>query len=103
MSDVIVNYNSMKWRDAGDAYPRGTKIKVLRDEEGGKTVLLKLTKGFKMGAHCHIGNEQHFVLKGQYEMEGKVYAQGTYQLIHSNMTHGSFTSKTGAVILVVWN
>jgi len=103
MSDVIINYNFMKWQDASDTYPKGTKIKVLRNEEGGRTVLLKLSKGFKMGAHCHIENEQHFVLKGQYEMDGKVYSEGTYQLIHSNMIHGSFTSKTGAEILVIWN
>ena len=103
MSDVIVNYNSMKWQDADEIYPQDTKIKVLRDDEGGRTVLLKLAKGFKMGGHCHIEDEQHFVLKGQYEMDGKVYPQGTYQLIHSNMTHGPFTSKTGAEVLVVWH
>lgn len=31
------------------------------------------------------------------------YGQGTYLLIHPGMTHGPFTSKTGAEVLVVWH
>jgi len=103
MLDMIVNCKSMEWLDAGGGYPEGTKIKVLRDDEGGKTVILQLPKGFKMEGHTHIRNEQHFILKGQYEINGQVYSQGTYQLIHSKMTYGPFTSNTGAEILVIWN
>ena len=103
MSYIDVNCNSMEWQEAGKGYPSGTKIKVLRDDDGGRTVILQLPKGFKMEGHSHIKNEQHFVVKGQYEIGEKVYSQGTYQLIHSNMTHGPFTSKTGAEVLVVWH
>jgi anti-sigma factor ChrR (cupin superfamily) len=103
MLDMIVNCNSMDWRDAGDAYPQGTGIKVLRDDEGGRTVILKLPKGFKIGDHSHIKTEQHYILKGQYEIGGRVYTQGTYQLIHAKMTHGPYTSETGAEILVIWH
>ncbi|MBN2426361.1 MAG: cupin domain-containing protein [Calditrichaceae bacterium] len=103
MLDIIVNCNSMEWQDAGDAYPVNTKIKVLRDDENGRTVLLKLPKGFKVEGHTHIRDEQHFILKGEYEMNDKMYTQGTYQLIHANTTHGPFTSETGAEIMVIWN
>ena len=103
MIDVIVNINSMEWQDAGEGYPEGTKIKVLRDDEGGRTVMLQLPKGFKMEDHSHIKSEQHFILKGQYEIDGKVYSQGTYRFIHPHMTHGPFTSETGAEILVIWH
>lgn len=103
MLDMIVNCNSMEWQEATDNYPQGTKVKVLRDDDSGRTIILKIPKDFKMDDHCHIKNEQHFILKGQYEINGKVYSQGTYQLIHSNMTHGPFTSKTGAEILIVWH
>ncbi len=102
MLDEIVNWNLMEWQNAGEAYPKHTKIKVLRDDKDGRTVLLKFPKGFKLSGHTHIKVEQHFILKGQYEIDGKVYGEGTYQLIHPGMTHGSFTSKTGAEILVVW-
>lgn len=103
MLDMIVNCNEMEWQDADDAYPKGTKIKVLREDEGGKTVILNLPTGFKMENHSHIKTEQHFILKGQYEMNGKEYKQGAYQLIHAHMTHGPFTSTNGAEVLVVWH
>ena len=103
MLDMIVNCDSMEWQEAADNYPQGTKVKVLRDDDSGRTIILKIPKDFRMDDHCHIKNEQHFILKGQYEINGKVYSQGTYQLIHSNMTHGPFTSKTGAEILGIWH
>ena len=103
MLDEIVNCNSMEWQEAELGYPAGTKVKLLRDDEGGRTVILKLPKGFKMAGHTHIKNEQHFILKGQYEMNGRVCSQGTYQLIHSDMTHGPYTSETGAEVLVIWH
>ena len=103
MLDEVVNCDLMEWQDAGVAYPSGTKIKVLRDDDDGRTIILQLPKGFKIEGHTHIKNEQHYVLKGQYEMDGQVFREGTYQLIHSQMTHGPFTSETGAEILVIWH
>ena len=103
MLDEIINCNSMEWEDAAPGFTPGTKIKVLRDDENGRTVILKLPKGFRMEGHTHIMNEQHFILKGQYEMNGKVFTQGTYQLIHKEMTHGPYTSETGAEVLVIWH
>ena len=103
MLDIIVNCNSMEWREETKKYPKGTKVKALQGVEGGRSVILKIPEGFKIESHCHIKNEQHFILKGQYEIDGKIYSQGTYQLIHSDMTHGPFTSKTGAEILVIWH
>ncbi|MBN1408694.1 MAG: cupin domain-containing protein [Calditrichaceae bacterium] len=103
MVDMIVDCNDLDWQDAGESYHPDTKIKVLRDDEGGRTIVLKIPKGFSMGGHTHIKNEQHFILKGQYEIDGQVYTERTYQLIRPNMTHGPFTSETGAEILVFWN
>jgi len=102
MLDMIVNCNSMEWQDAGESYQSGTQIKVLRDDEEGRTIILKVPKGFRMEGHTHIKTEQHFILKGQYEIDGQIYSQGTYQFIHPQMTHGPFTSQTGAEILITW-
>ena len=102
MVDMIVNFNTMEWQDAEEAYPKGTKIKVLRDDQGGRTVMLQIPPGFRMEYHTHIKSEQHFLLKGQYEIDGEVYTAGTYQLVQPNMTHGPFTSQTGAEIIVIW-
>jgi anti-sigma factor ChrR (cupin superfamily) len=103
MIDVIVNCDSMEWQDAPEIYPQGTKIKVLRDDDDGRTVILKIPKGFRMEGHSHLNTEQHFILKGQYEINNEIYKQGTYQLIHPEMTHGPFTSETGAEILIIWH
>jgi hypothetical protein len=56
-----------------------------------------------MEGHSHTTVEQHIVLKGEYESEGKVYKAGTYRLIPKHETHGPFKSSKGAVILVTWD
>lgn len=72
-------------------------------KNGAKTILLKLPAGFHMDSHTHIYNEQHVVLEGEYESEGKTFPSGTYRLVPAHKDHGPFTSKTGAVILVIWD
>lgn len=102
MIRVLDIYDKLGWEQA-KGYPRGTRIKTLRDEGNAKTVLLKLPKDFHMHSHSHITTEQHLVIRGKYESEGKVYSSGTYRLIPASVDHGPFESKTGAVILVVWD
>ena len=95
-------YDETGWEEAV-SYPQGTKIKTLRDENGAKTVLLKFPKGLHIEEHTHIYDEQHLVLEGEYESEGKVYPAGTFRLIHAKKNHGPFTSKDGAIVLVIWD
>ena len=100
MKEKVINSEEIEWEDA-PGYPDGTKIKVLREEDEAKTFLLKLPKGFDMEEHSHIITEEHFVLEGQYEIEGKVFGPGTYRLIPANFTHGPFITKQEAIILVI--
>ncbi len=102
MKKLMNLFEESNWEDA-TGYPEGTKRKVLRDENNRKTVLLKLPKGFSMGAHSHITTEQHFVLKGEYSSDGEVYPVGSYQLFSAGDEHGPFKSENGALILVVWD
>ena len=102
MKNLLNIYDKSEWKEA-DGYPSGTMIKILREEEGAKTVLLKLPEGFFMEPQTHITTEQHFVLEGEYESDGEVYGIGSYQLIPPHTDHGPFKSKNGAVILVVWD
>jgi hypothetical protein len=104
MKEGSINYEKMKWADA-PGYPEGSKIKILREggPGEGKTFLRKIKKGFKMEGHSHTTVEQHIVLKGEYESEGKVFKAGTYRLIPKHETHGPFKSSQGAVILVIWD
>ncbi|HET56588.1 MAG TPA: hypothetical protein ENN33_15440, partial [Ignavibacteria bacterium] len=69
MTNIKNIYDEFGWEEAS-GYQVGTRIKTLRDEDGFKTVLLKLPKGFHMDSHTHIYNEQHIVLEGEYESEG---------------------------------
>ena len=104
MEEIAINYGKMKWTDA-PGYPEGSKVKTLREggPGEGKTFLRKIKKGFKMEGHSHTTVEQHLVLEGEYESEGKIYRAGTYRLIPKHKTHGPFKSSAGAVILVIWD
>jgi len=83
--------------------PSGTRKKILRDENTAKTILLKLPAGFYIPPHTHVTAEQHFIIKGDYISEGKVYHEGTYQIFKAHEDHGPFESKNGALVLVVWD
>jgi anti-sigma factor ChrR (cupin superfamily) len=95
-------YDELGWEEA-PGYQVGTRIKTLRDEDGFKTVLLKLPRGFRIDSHTHIHNEQHIVLTGEYESEGVIYDSGAYRFIPAHKDHGPFTSKSGAIVLVIWD
>ena len=101
MAEITLDTSQMTWKDA-PSYPSGTKTKVLRAEGETRTILLKLPPGFRMSSHTHIYGEQHFVLEGEYETGGKEYGPGTYQHIPAHTNHGPYTSRTGAVVLVIW-
>ncbi|MCK9326626.1 MAG: cupin domain-containing protein [Bacteroidales bacterium] len=83
-------------------YGSGAKKKTLRDENGKKTILLKLPENFYMADHTHVNTEQHFILKGEYKSEGKLYHAGDYQIFNSHENHGPLESEKGALVLVVW-
>ena len=95
-------YDELNWEIA-TGYSEGTKRKVLRDENGARTVLLKLPKGFTMSPHSHVVSEQDFVLEGEYISKGKKFSKGSYQIFSPHDEHGPFESKEGALILVVWD
>ncbi len=102
MKDYLNLYDDKNWEDAPE-YFDGTKRKILRDEDGFRTVLLKLPKGFSMKPHSHLVTEQHFVLKGEYMSDGKLYKEGCYQLFKPGDVHGPYESKNGALVLVIWD
>jgi anti-sigma factor ChrR (cupin superfamily) len=104
MGEIIRNTNEMEWERATD-YPTGAEIKVLRhgDAAMGRTVLLRLPPKWRMSAHSHTTAEQHFVLEGGYESQGRVFGVGSYRLIPRETEHGPFTTRSGAVILVIWD
>ena len=101
MEEITLDTAEIPWEEA-IAYPSGTLVKNLRQDGDARTVLLKLPPGFRMEAHAHTCCEQHFVLEGEYEAQGAEHSAGTYQCIPAHHNHGPFSSRDGAVILVVW-
>ncbi len=95
-------FEDLNWEEA-NGYPKGTQRKLLREEKNGRTVLLKLPKGFKLGAHSHLTAEQHFVLEGEYTSDGVVYPTGSYQIFSAGDEHGPFESENGALVLIIWD
>ena len=90
------------WEPA-TGYGKRTMRKVLRDENGYKTVLLKLPKHFHMESHTHRNAEEHFVIDGTYTINNMVFNKGSYQRIPANEEHGTFSSENGAILLVSWD
>lgn len=101
MEEMINLLSNTKWIEATE-YPAGTKKRVLHDENGVKTVLLKFPAGFYMNAHSHIHAEQHLVLNGEYISDGKEFPAGTFRSFKAHEDHGPFQSKKGALVLVIW-
>ncbi len=102
MKNFVNLFDDSRWEKAYD-YPEGTLMKTLRDTDGGRTILLKLKGGFKVGAHSHVVTEQHLVLKGSYTSDGVTYSEGSYQVYTPHEEHGPFESQEGALILVIWD
>jgi anti-sigma factor ChrR (cupin superfamily) len=102
MKNLMNLYDDSNWEEAAN-YPQGTKRKILRDDNGGRTILLKLPKGFYMAPHSHTVTEQDFVLEGKYTVDGEEFVKGSYQIYSPHDEHGPFESKEGALVLVIWD
>jgi len=88
------------WEPA-DGFGEGCLQKILREDENGcKTMLLKLPKHFHMDAHSHRCAQQHYVLEGAYTINNIVFRENSYQRIPANEEHGLFESEKGATLLV---
>ena len=102
MKNLMNVFDESGWEQAIN-YPKGTLRKLLRDENGAITMLIKFPKDFSMNPHSHITTEQHFVLEGSYTSKGEKYSAGSYQMISAHEEHGPFQSEEGALILVIWD
>lgn len=101
MADYIDLYSESGWQDAPE-YSDETRKKVLLDETDSKIILISLPAGFSMAPHSHLMSEQHIILKGEYESDGNIYTEGAYRNFDAQQRHGPFSSKQGALVLVIW-
>ncbi|MGD8395422.1 MAG: cupin domain-containing protein [Candidatus Eiseniibacteriota bacterium] len=102
MEPIAVNASDRPWEPV-DGVP-GMKRKVLRrgQDQRPRVALLKLAAGFEHDAHAHERAENHYVLEGMYESQGREYPAGSYRYVPRQAEHGPFRSAAGATLLVVW-
>lgn len=103
MQEESVDASTVPWEDSKD-YPAGLRLKILRRGPDGnrRVALIKLEAGFEADAHSHDLAENHYVIEGMYESQGREYPSGSYRYIPRHTSHGPVRSHSGALILVNW-
>jgi hypothetical protein len=95
-------FEDADWQEA-PGYPEGTKMKVLYDENGVKTFLLKAGKDITIDVHSHSYAEQHFSLQGEHSFGGQMFTGKTFRSFKPDEIHGQFEIKEGSILLVFWH
>jgi anti-sigma factor ChrR (cupin superfamily) len=103
MEDLALFTNDIPWETVTEK-PHRMSRKVLRRGPDGKprVALLRLDAGFDMDAHSHPQAENHYVLEGMYESQGREFPAGTYRYIPQHSQHGPYRSHGGSLLLVLW-
>ncbi|WP_457421642.1 cupin domain-containing protein [Roseateles sp. P5_E7] len=85
------------WRPFVD----GVQIKVLHENEGILSYLLRFSPGARLEAHRHEVDEECVVLDGVLKVGSRVeVAAGGYHLARAGTLHASITTDTGATIFL---
>ena len=106
MGDRVIHFMKYLHQEAEPIrFPGRVEAMTLCEEEhgGARTILVSLPPGGTVEAHCHLGPVQHFLLGGDYELEGKTFEAGTYQLFPAHANVGEITTKQGALLLIVYD
>lgn len=103
MEDLALFTNDIPWESVTSPTQQ-MRRKVLRAGPDGapRVALLRLEAGFEMDAHSHAHAENHYVLEGMYESQGREFPTGTYRYVPRHSQHGPYRSHDGALLLVVW-
>jgi quercetin dioxygenase-like cupin family protein len=79
----------------------GVRIKVLREEAGVMSYLLRLAPGASVPAHRHRLDEECLVLQGRLRVGSQLQLDaGGYHLAHQGALHASLSSDEGALIFL---
>ena len=85
------------WQPFGD----GVQIKVLHENQGILSYLLKLVPGARLEAHRHPADEECLVLEGVLKVGSQIeVGPGGYHLARAGSLHASITTDTGATIFL---
>ncbi|KQW44669.1 MULTISPECIES: cupin domain-containing protein [unclassified Roseateles] len=96
-SHVTVPAGPAGWQPYGD----GVQIKVLNENEGALSYLLKFAPGARIDAHRHPMDEECIVLEGVLKVGSQIeVGPGGYHLARAGSLHASIATETGATIFL---
>jgi quercetin dioxygenase-like cupin family protein len=96
-SHLTIDGDEGQWQPFLD----GVAIKVLREEAGVLSYLLRLEPGAVLPPHRHPHDEECVVLEGRLRVGTRIeIGPGGYHLAHVGALHASITTKTGATIFL---
>ena len=87
--------------DTWQRFNRGVEIKVLHEDAGIMSYLLRLAPGAAIDAHRHGIDEECVVLEGTVQIgESLVVHAGGFHLAHKDTLHARITTVDGATIFL---
>ncbi|WP_457349772.1 cupin domain-containing protein [Roseateles sp. P5_D6] len=96
-SHLTVPAGAAGWQPFGD----GVQIKVLHENEGILSYLLRLAPGAHLEAHRHPVDEECLVLEGTLKVGSQIeVGPGGYHLARAGSLHASISTETGATIFL---
>ena len=104
MEATTIYTAEIAWQEL-TGFPGKGEVKVLRDEGGSnaRTMLIRIHPGGEITPHAHQAPVQHYVLDGEYEAEGSIYAAGTYRLLPGHANVAQISTQNGATILLIYD
>lgn len=95
---TVLRSNEGEWQDL---LP-GIRIKTLHvdRQQGMQTSLWRLAPGARIPPHPHHKDEECLVLEGSISHDGAAYNAGDYLFTRPGMRHKSFTSPSGALLMI---
>lgn len=88
-------------REAGwQAFGAGVSIKVLHEEGGVMSYLLRFAPGAALPAHRHPVDEECVVLEGEVQIGALRLGAGGFHLGRRNVLHDSLRSEGGALVFL---
>jgi quercetin dioxygenase-like cupin family protein len=89
--------------DAGEWQPflDGVRIKVLREQAGVLSYLLRMEPGACLPPHRHSRDEECVVIEGSLQVGTRTeFGPGSYHLAHGGALHATISTRSGATIFL---
>lgn len=78
----------------------GNRVKVLRDQSEGTSILVQLEPGATFPAHSHPEDEETFVIAGETWFGELHLKTGDYHLAKKGTEHGEVRTDTGCTLFI---